>query len=467
MENPYKSSESDKKNSLLEIHTSEDLWRVEPRQQTTGHIHILNHSEQSLTCNIDLIGLDSEWFTLSQSNVVIPAKHKIQISLHLHPPKHHSSRAGIYYFTVLISPEEVSEWPAQQRVALEVRPFYEFTIDALLPKRQQLSAFKTYSQTQLTLTNHSNAPLPLLISGQDESEQCQFEFTSAERVALADQTQLLIDSGSTIALPIQVFPPPRALFGISSHHYPYTITAKMLVGTWTTRSVLGRVQTRPIVGPLPLGLVIIGLIILGSYFFNALSTSTVTQDLVETQDDEVLPSVDIPVNVTPVVETQLGSNQITYKVMFQDIAAQYELDWRLLARQAYRESRLDPLAIGQSQDMGIMQIIPSTWDEWAPKVGVTDPFDPYSNVQVGAAYLAFLRDYFRERGYPEQQWMIIAYNWGPNNLRQTLENGGTWGDIPELQRRYALEILDAVPAKFDWQDVETELTTRMTILPEP
>jgi soluble lytic murein transglycosylase-like protein len=150
--------------------------------------------------------------------------------------------------------------------------------------------------------------------------------------------------------------------------------------------------------------------------------------------------------------------EITYEEMFQEIAAQYDLDWHLLVRVAYQESRLNPRAVGKDEDTGLMQIIPATWDEWAPNVGVSDPFDPYSNVQVAAAYLAFLRKYFSEMGYPEDRWMLVAYNWGPDNLRRLLEDGGGWEQVPEKRRRYALRILQsASDTPPGWEEIRDEM----------
>jgi len=133
--------------------------------------------------------------------------------------------------------------------------------------------------------------------------------------------------------------------------------------------------------------------------------------------------------------------EITYETMFREVGQQYGLDWRILACQAYYESEFNPLAVGVNRDAGLMQIIPVTWNEWAPQVGVTDPHDPYSNVLVAAAYLAFLRDHFAERGYTGEHWMLVAYNWGPYNLQQHLENGGQWTGIPRQSRDYALNVL--------------------------
>jgi membrane-bound lytic murein transglycosylase F len=168
--------------------------------------------------------------------------------------------------------------------------------------------------------------------------------------------------------------------------------------------------------------------------------ATVPEQVAQTEQVAIL------VEVAPV--------EITYEEMFREIAPRYELNWRVLAGLAYQESRFNPLAVGKNNDAGLMQIIPATWDEWAPTVGVSDPFDPYSNVLVAAAYLAFLRDYFGEMGYPEAHWMLVAYNWGPYNLRQLLEDGGGWSQVPQERRRYALDVLhSASETPPGWEEI--------------
>lgn len=130
-----------------------------------------------------------------------------------------------------------------------------------------------------------------------------------------------------------------------------------------------------------------------------------------------------------------AQQQMTYAQMFQEIGLRYDLNWRMLAAQAYEESSFDSLALGSHGDLGLMQIRPSTWREWAPTVDASDPFDSYSNVLVAAAYLDYLRATLSKQGHSEREWMLVAYNWGPDKVIQYLKNGGTWNDLaPELQR---------------------------------
>lgn len=158
---------------------------------------------------------------------------------------------------------------------------------------------------------------------------------------------------------------------------------------------------------------------------------------------------------------QLVKDDITYEAMFREIGRRYGLDWRILACQAYYESEFDPFAVGVNHDAGLMQILPDTWVEWAPRVGVTDPYDPYSNVLVAAAYMAFLRDHFAQLGYDDEHWMLVAYNWGPYNLQQFLEDGGKWTSLPEARRRYALNVLrSASDASTGWEVIRRKMVIK-------
>ena len=143
-----------------------------------------------------------------------------------------------------------------------------------------------------------------------------------------------------------------------------------------------------------------------------------------------------------------GSN-VTYAQMFQEVALRYDLNWRMLAAQAYVESGFDSLALSGQGDMGLMQIRPATWNEFAPAVEAADPFDSYSNVLVGAVYLDYLRTLLGERGYSQQEWMLLAYNWGPDQVLTYITEGGSWETLSAERRQYVEEILriaESIPA---------------------
>ncbi|HRW06911.1 MAG TPA: transglycosylase SLT domain-containing protein [Caldilineaceae bacterium] len=150
-------------------------------------------------------------------------------------------------------------------------------------------------------------------------------------------------------------------------------------------------------------------------------------------DAAALPMVSISAPATPA--------PMTYATMFREIGHRYDVNWRVLAAQAYVESSFDSLALGSQGDLGLMQVHPATWREWAPTVAVTDPFDSYSNALVAAAYLDYLRTTLGRQGHPEMEWALVAYNWGIDKVLQHLESGQSWQDLAPNRQAYAIEVL--------------------------
>ncbi len=132
---------------------------------------------------------------------------------------------------------------------------------------------------------------------------------------------------------------------------------------------------------------------------------------------------------------------MAYEDLFKKVAAEFGLDWHLLAQQSWVESHHNPLAIGAAGDMGLMQILPATWDEWAPKVSAFDPFDPESNIRVAASIHVYLRDQLAKLGRPEPYWVVAAYNWGIGNVQRLLKAGGGWDQVPAIRQAYASSIV--------------------------
>jgi len=140
-------------------------------------------------------------------------------------------------------------------------------------------------------------------------------------------------------------------------------------------------------------------------------------------------------------EEQAGAGTLTYAEMFKEIGQRYDIDWKMLAALAYVESGFDSLALSDAGAMGLMQILPDTWREWAPAAAVSDPFDSYSNVLVAAIYLDHVRSALADKNFTGKEWMLVAYNWGPDRLADFLAANGSWETLPEQRRQYVTEIL--------------------------
>ncbi|HYC55451.1 MAG TPA: transporter substrate-binding domain-containing protein [Candidatus Binatia bacterium] len=110
-------------------------------------------------------------------------------------------------------------------------------------------------------------------------------------------------------------------------------------------------------------------------------------------------------------------------------------DWRLLASQAYQESRFDPKARSWAGAMGLLQLMPRT----AKEVGIVDAFVPEENVVGAVKLLQSLQKRWKDRIRDEAErlkFILASYNVGPGHvddaIRLTEKYGGdpqSWTDV--------------------------------------
>jgi soluble lytic murein transglycosylase-like protein len=133
-----------------------------------------------------------------------------------------------------------------------------------------------------------------------------------------------------------------------------------------------------------------------------------------------------------------------YEGVFEEVAEEVGVEFCVLYEITRRESQFNPLSIGGVGEYGLMQIHPATWKEVADRLNVFDPFDPYSNVKVGAHYFRWVSSQMQKLGRPELIWALAAYNWGIGNVTRLLKSGRGWDDVRDFTRRYAAEIAASV-----------------------
>ena len=120
-----------------------------------------------------------------------------------------------------------------------------------------------------------------------------------------------------------------------------------------------------------------------------------------------------------------------------DEARRHRMDPALVLAVVQVESRFNAFAVSSKDAMGLMQIIPSTGEELAARLGIRwkgphTLFDPTTNVRIGVAYLQQLRD-----RYGDLSTALAAYNWGPGRIDRRLSRGAP---LPTI---YARLVLDA------------------------
>src|SRR5579859_4550685 len=114
------------------------------------------------------------------------------------------------------------------------------------------------------------------------------------------------------------------------------------------------------------------------------------------------------------------------------------VDPSLAIEVAMDESSLNPNAVGSKGEIGLFQLLPSSFP------GV-NPYDVNQNIQAGVGYLAQLLG-----KYGDPAVALAAYNWGPSNMDGTLaQYGSAWfAHIPSSTQNYVNKILGAVQTAY-------------------
>lgn len=134
-----------------------------------------------------------------------------------------------------------------------------------------------------------------------------------------------------------------------------------------------------------------------------------------------------------IVETSLPkkyvakSEKITKALLSE--ANRYDIDPVFLLSIIKTESNFNPLAVGTSGEIGLMQLMPKTGEYIAKKIdmkyrGARTLRDPVKNIKLGAAYFHYLREKFDGKAFR----YVPAYNVGPGKVTKAESRK----DIPKI-----------------------------------
>ncbi len=476
---------------------------VQPGSKATLVVSLLNNGTQPAIFDVHVEGwVHESWLPDGVLHIPVQAGERVAATITLAPPRHASAAAGEFPLYIVVRSPQHLRRVSRVCATLVLLPFTDFAVGHMQPARVELSPFHKQAVFTLPVSNLGNHPTRLQVQGQATGLPCRFEFKRGAAPWQPGPVLVTLEPDATLEIGVRatlrstpwfasrpLLLPLRVRVGIANElRLPRTAVAEatyaaplkpwhlvtaaalaflLLVGTGllavAARVLLDTSRTAAPVAPAaaPAAPVVI---VLNQAPPPPPAIPAATAEAAASQsaggaaaanglagaggaplvqaDQVTAPGQEPPRALGGARTSSATGAPLTYAEMFQEIALHYDLDWRLLAAQAYVESGFDSLALGQDGDMGLMQVLPSTWREWAPTVGATDPFDAYSNALVAATYLDYVRGLMGRRGLPQAQWMLVAYNWGPDRLGDFLDGGGAWEGLPPERARYATEILN-------------------------
>lgn len=123
-----------------------------------------------------------------------------------------------------------------------------------------------------------------------------------------------------------------------------------------------------------------------------------------------------------------------YQALIKKVAAEYNMDWRLLAAIAYQESHWNPKATSPTGVRGMMMLTLNT----AQKMGVSNRLDLEQSLRGGAKYFQYVMSMLPEEiQQPDRTWIALAsYNVGIGHVYDAQEitdffggNSQRWADL--------------------------------------
>lgn len=134
--------------------------------------------------------------------------------------------------------------------------------------------------------------------------------------------------------------------------------------------------------------------------------------------------------------TNLQKTLPKYQDIFEQVAEDFDMDWRLLAAISYAESEWKPTATSPTGVRGMMMLTNAT----AKEVGVTNRIDPLQSLRGGARYLkSILQDLPKNITDDDRLWFALAtYNIGYGHVQDARiiaerlgKDPNKWADLKE------------------------------------
>ncbi len=183
----------------MEITLSSSSLRTRPGDRVETAVQIYNDHTAQDTYSINLEGLDQSWWDISIVSTSLYPGDSCVSTISMNPPRHSSSAAGTYDFSVIVSPQS-SPIPAERLSGhLNLEPYHSLSVNVM-----PVDSNRRGSTYRLNLCNEGNTPLQILLSGRDPRDGLVFRF---------EQESPTVGPGKSLEVGLTVTPKRRSILG--------------------------------------------------------------------------------------------------------------------------------------------------------------------------------------------------------------------------------------------------------------
>jgi hypothetical protein len=247
----------DQPDDVIIVELSQREWDINVEQTASCQVSITNGGRIVAAFVVRVAGISEDWVTISypgqqgnQQQVNLNDGERTTVTITITPPREPFSRAGVHHLAVIVTSPNYPGRSSQRGATLTIYPYYEFAVGELSPKQQTVGGRNPTAEAVVHIANKGNSDAAFRLEAMDDERALSFEFeVPGEITTLAQQAEMRLPIEETFAVPIHITPISPPLIGLRNRNHSFTVTAAMLEGALTPRSLLGQLKVRPLIGP--------------------------------------------------------------------------------------------------------------------------------------------------------------------------------------------------------------------------
>ncbi len=204
-----------------------DEQQVEVEQTAIYNLTINNDGNLYANFYISVPELENKGWEIELPVARVDKKTRETVEIKIAPPCSPKSRAGRHSFTMWVRSESYPGQFYQCQAALIVRPYYDFNVSGLSPKKQ-VARFSRSGRASISVTNRGNSHAEISLAGTDSKDACSFQFDVGDGSRLQDkEAQLVLEPEETRSIALIIRPHARKWLGLRNSKYFHTITTSL------------------------------------------------------------------------------------------------------------------------------------------------------------------------------------------------------------------------------------------------